>query len=94
MEDAANGDRIISLEERQHDMQQNQHKSEVARTRANIEAECEALRHFLLFSHSGSHAIISARFQALDAYHQELCMVMPEQEATSLMTAIYTEVVQ
>lgn len=75
-------------------MEQKNYTSEVARTRENIEAECEALRHLMLFSHSASHEIIHARFQALDACHQELRAVMPEQEATSLIVAIYTDVVQ
>jgi hypothetical protein len=75
-------------------MEQGQNVSDVARTRANIQAECEALKHLMLFSQSGSHEIIRARFQALDAYHQELRAAMPEEEATSLMVAIYTEVVQ
>lgn len=75
-------------------MEQKPYMSEVARTRANIQAECEALRHLMLFSQSASHEIIRARFQALDAYHQELRAVMPEQEATSLLVAMYTDIVQ
>ncbi len=75
-------------------MEQKYPVSEVARTRANIQAECEALRHLMLFSQSASHEIIHARFQALDACHQELRAVMPEEEATSLLVAMYTDVVQ
>jgi hypothetical protein len=75
-------------------MEQKQYVSEVARTRANIQAECEALRHLMLFSQSASHEIIHARFQALDAHHQELRAEMSEQEATSLPVAIYMDVVQ
>ena len=48
----------------------------------------------MLFSQSGSHEIIRARFQALDSYHQELRAVMPEEEATSLLVAMYTDIVQ
>lgn len=68
--------------------------SEVARIRANIEAECTALQNLALFSRSGSHDIINARFKALDMYHQELRAVMPEHEATSLIVAIYNETVK
>ncbi|MDQ2884672.1 MAG: hypothetical protein M3Y39_01140 [Chloroflexota bacterium] len=75
-------------------MEQKHHVSDVARTRANIAAECEALRHFMLFSQCGSHEIIHARFQALDACHQELRAVLPEDEATSLLVAIYTDIVR
>jgi nanoRNase/pAp phosphatase (c-di-AMP/oligoRNAs hydrolase) len=75
-------------------MEQKHHVSEVARTRANIQAECEALRHLMLFSQSATHEIIRARFQALDAHHQQLRAVMPEEEATSLLVGIYTDVVQ
>jgi len=75
-------------------MEQKQGGSDVARTRANIKAECEALRHLMLFSQSASHEIIHTRFQALDTCHQELRAVMPEQEATSLLVAIYMDVVQ
>lgn len=75
-------------------MEQKQYVSDVARTRANIEAECEALNHLMLFSVAGSHDIINARFKALDTYHQELCTAMPESEATSTIVAIYNQVVQ
>ncbi len=75
-------------------MEQTQNVSDVARTRANIAAECEALKHLMMFSQCGSHEIIHARFQALDTYHQELRAVMPEQEATSLMVTIYNDIVQ
>ena len=75
-------------------MEQKHDVSEVARIRANIEAECGALRNLRLFSQCASHQIIATRFQALDAYHQELRAAMPEQEATALLVAIYTDVVQ
>ncbi len=75
-------------------MEQTEYVSDIARVRANIEAECEALQHLLLFSHSASHQIIHARFQALDAYHQELCTVMSVSEATATMVTIYTQIVQ
>ncbi len=75
-------------------MEQKLSRSDVARTRANIAAECEALRHLMLFLQCGSHEIIHARFQALDAYHQELRATMSEQEATSLIVAIYTDIVR
>ncbi len=68
--------------------------SEIARIRANIEAECEALQNLALFSRVGSHEIISARFKSLDAYHQELCAILGENEATSTIVAIYNEIVQ
>jgi hypothetical protein len=74
-------------------MEQNEHGSDVARVRANIEAECEALTNLSLFSRTASHDIINARFKALDAYYQELCAVMPDSEAIFTIVAIYNEVV-
>jgi hypothetical protein len=68
--------------------------SEVARIRANIEAECEALQNLALFSRVGSHDIINARFKSLDACHQELCAILGENEAISTLVAIYDEIVQ
>ena len=68
--------------------------SEVARIRANIEAECEALQNLALFSRVGSHDIINARFKSLDSYHQELRAIVGENEATSTIVAIYDEIVQ
>jgi hypothetical protein len=68
--------------------------SEVARIRANIEAECEALQNLALFSCAGSHEIISARFKSLDACHQELCAILGENEATSTIVALYDEIVR
>jgi hypothetical protein len=75
-------------------MEQKEYVSEVARIRANIEAECEAMRHYLLFSACGSHDIINARFKNLDAYHQELRTIMPENEATTTIVTLYNEIVQ
>jgi hypothetical protein len=69
-------------------------RSEIARIRANIEAECMALSHLTLFSRTGSHSIINARFKALDAHHQELRAIVGESEAVSTIVTIYNEVVQ
>lgn len=65
--------------------------SEVARIRANIEAECEALQNLTLFSRIASHDIINARFKNLDACHKELRTIIGENEATSTIVAIYNE---
>ncbi len=70
------------------------HVSEVARIRANIEAECEALQHMTLFACTANHEIIHAKFRNLDACHQELCAIVGENEATSTIVAIYNEVVR
>ena len=68
--------------------------SDVARIRASIEAECAALNNLALFSRTGSHDIINAKYKALDDYHQELSNIMGEKEAISTVVAIYNEVVQ
>jgi hypothetical protein len=69
-------------------------KSDVARIRANIEAECQALQHMALFARTASHEIINAKFQRLDACHQELRAIVGENEATSTIVAIYNDVVR
>lgn len=69
-------------------------RSEIARIRENIEAECRALSNLTLFSCTGSHTIINARFKALDAHHQELCAIVGESEAVSTIVTIYNEVVR
>lgn len=74
-------------------MEHKEYVSEVAKVRASIEAECVALRNATLFSRIGSHDIINARYKALDAHHQELRAVMSDNEATSLIVAIYNEIV-
>jgi hypothetical protein len=68
--------------------------SEVTRIRANIEAECVALHNLSLFSRTGSHDIINAKYKNLDAYHQELRTLMGDDEATSTIVAIYNDVVR
>ncbi len=75
-------------------MEQSEHGSDVARVRANIEAECKALNNLTLFSRTASHDIINARFKALDACYQELRAAMPDSEAISTIVAIYNEVVR
>ncbi len=67
--------------------------SEIARIRANIEAECVALHNLSLFSRTGSHDIINAKYKNLDAYHQELCALIGEEGSISIIVAIYNDVV-
>jgi hypothetical protein len=67
--------------------------SEVARIRASIEAECIALNHLTIFSRTGSHDIIDAKYKALDAHHQEFSSIVSESEAVSTIVAIYNDVV-
>ena len=71
-----------------------QYRSEVARIRASIEAECEALNNLSLFTCTASHDIINSRFKALDTYHQELQDIVGEVEATETVVTIYNEKVQ
>jgi hypothetical protein len=75
-------------------MEYQEYKSDVARVRANIEAECQALQNLSLFSRTASHEIINARFKSLDACHRELRTLVGENEATSTVVAIYNEIVQ
>lgn len=68
--------------------------SEVARIRAAIQDECNALQCMSLFTASASHAIINARFKALDQHHKELQAIVGEKQATEMIVEIYNHEVQ
>jgi hypothetical protein len=68
--------------------------SEVARIRASIEAECQALAHLSLFTNTARHDTIANRFKALDTYHNELKELVGDKEATSTLISIYNDAVQ
>jgi len=68
--------------------------SEIARIRASIEAECQALAHMSLFTNTASHDTIAHRFKVLDTYHSELKELVGDKEATKQVVAIYNDTVQ
>ncbi len=68
--------------------------SEVARLRAQIALECEAIRRvFEEPALVASHAAIDARYRKLGTHQSELEQQIGEQEATQTLFEIYQHVV-
>lgn len=82
------------MNETTQEVHMEQYISDVARIRANIEAECEALNNLSLFTRTASHEIISARFKALDEHHSKLKAIVGEDKATEMIVDIYNHEVQ
>lgn len=71
-----------------------EYKSEVARIRAQIELECEAIRRvFEEPAIYASHAAIDARYRNLGTHQDALQQHIGEQEAMQTVVDIYQEVV-
>lgn len=68
-------------------------KSEIARLRYQIEAECQALHSLSLPSSCATHEMISARYRVLDRSTQELGTHVGKEEATQTMLGIYNTTV-
>lgn len=70
-------------------------KSEVARLRARITAECQALQTVATgFARTATHEMIAHRFQAMSAAQNELASLVGEKTAAETAAMIYCEVVQ
>lgn len=66
-------------------------KSDIARLRRQIELECTALRQALNgFAVSASHEAITARYDRLGAYQEELEQLTSPQKANEAVCEIYT----
>ncbi len=71
-----------------------EYKSEVARIRAQIELECQAIRRvFEEPAIVASHAAIDARYRNLGIHQQSLEQHIGEQEAYETLVDIYQRVV-
>jgi len=71
-----------------------EYRSEVARIRAQIELECEAIRRvFEQPAKYASHAAIDARYRNLGTHQEALEKHLGEQEAVQTVTDIYQKVV-
>ncbi len=71
-----------------------EYKSEVARIRAQIELECEAIRRvFEEPAMCASHAAINVRYKNLGTYQEALEQHIGEQEARETLVDIYQRVV-
>jgi len=71
-----------------------EYKSEVARIRAQIELECEAIRR--VFEEPAiytSHAAIDARYRNLGTHQEALQQHVGEQEAMQTVVDIYEKIV-
>jgi hypothetical protein len=70
-------------------------ESEVARTRAKIERECEALRLLMQgFATVASHETITGHYQRLGEYQTRLEQVVGSEEAMHVLCEIYNKYVQ
>jgi len=68
--------------------------SEVARIRAQIEAECEAMQRGLTsYAITAQHRFINARYDRLGALQEELARHVGEQEAMEQVVGLYIKVV-
>ncbi len=68
--------------------------SDVAQLRIQIEAECQAIQHLMLFSSSASHRVISTKYRNLERYHDQLKPLLGESQATSLIVDMYDRIVR
>ena len=70
-------------------------QSEVARLRAQIEAECIAMKQvFQGFAITASHDIINHRYDQLGLYQNRLERLVGQQKALDAVIEIYNRVVQ
>jgi hypothetical protein len=65
--------------------------SEVAKLREQIELECQALQHLMLFSAVASHDSIKQRYKNLDRYHEQLKALVGAEEAIDMLADIYKQ---
>ena len=63
--------------------------SEVARLREQIELECQAIHYLMRTAAVASHSIISRKYQNLDHCHQQLKMIVSEEEALHIVVGAY-----
>lgn len=68
--------------------------SEVAQLRTQIEAECQAIQHLMLFSTHASHHVITTKYRNLERYHDQLKPLLGENQATSLIVDTYDRIVK
>jgi hypothetical protein len=64
-------------------------KSEVARMRAAIEAECEAMAHMAGPQRVGGHREVIARYENLGTLTEQLAQATSDQEANTFMVDAY-----
>jgi len=68
--------------------------STVARLREQIELECQAIQHLMLFSTTASHRVINGRYRKLEEYHQQLRTLVGEEHAVDIVVDIYNQQVK
>lgn len=71
-------------------------RSEIARLRDQIEAECQAMKQDMtgLASGTAAHSFISARLRRIDTCCHQLEHYVGEQEATRLVCELYDQVME
>ena len=63
--------------------------SEVARLMEQIELECQSIQRLMQTAAVASHRIISRKYQNLDQCHQQLKMLVSEEEALRIVVDAY-----
>ncbi len=71
-----------------------ENKSAIAQLRAQIEAECQVIQNMRLFSAGASHEAIRQRYQCLASYHNQLELIIGDEQATTTIVDIYDNVVK
>ena len=66
-------------------------QSEVARLRARIAEECQAMYTLARFSSTASHRSIDARYHSLERYHAQLSPLVGERSATEMIVDIFNQ---
>lgn len=70
------------------------HSSEVARLRAQIEAECQAMRHLESFTARASHEAILNQYKSIGRTRDQLAEYVGEEEAASIAFASYYQAIE
>ena len=71
-----------------------EHKSAVARIRAQIELETMSMVHAQMYAVTSSHDIINAKFKSLDTLTNQLAEHMPKEQAMSAMIETYNGAIE
>jgi len=73
----------------------NHHQSDVARLREQIERETEAMQQGLYGSAiTARHDLIAHRYDAMEQYHNELILLVGQEEAANILTDAYSQVME
>jgi predicted DNA-binding protein YlxM (UPF0122 family) len=70
-------------------------QSEIARLKDQIEIVCRAMNQMLYgYARTACHDIINHKYNALETYHEQLEILVGEQQALEIVIETYNRVVQ